>query len=323
MKKHKKLSKSKMKTKVKEQRRKQKKRELCQQMSSYMKMRRNFPKPKSVNEPEVTDQGTTTEKGLDLEAEVEFPDCDGVGHCCVDRPLSVEPGDVLRIIGNEAARERFGIKNTGDLYKTDTKSPLMLKFWDEKTGMPCCFVRPVPLTGERDGPTACPFYIHPRESSDGQTHECVLGEDRLTQCKPDPIMRVSRVDDGGRICGWSYTLSETKCMGCPKSKPSMRRVQSVESWMLNTKMLRENGRYAETDMYVLYSSWLKTLDANVPTKRMAMEFIFNWSMLTGESDGGQIGPQSVPDILMSARMMTERLVAEKWGSDFGEKKQEK
>jgi hypothetical protein len=303
--KKKKMSNSKKKKEQKEQRRKEKRRQIIDTMNFYLKRRRNMPKPKKgqLDVPSVTDKGVEAGKGLSVDDVIEYADCDGVGNCCIDRPLSVEPGDIFRILKNAEVSKAFGIKTTMDLYRKE----ILFKLYDEKTGVPVCFVRPVPMTKDENAPRACPFYV-----SKGSERSCMLGDDRLTQCRADPIMRVSELDAAGRICGWKYsTLTNTKCVGCPSSRPNRLREQSISSWLDVMGMSGDYGRYAETGMYILYSNWLKKLDANISIKRMATEFIFNWSAM-GETGG----PEDVADLIMSARIMTEKLVEEGWDGEI-------
>jgi len=102
----------------------------------YMRHRR-----KPISLPDGPEQSNTPHF-LDTDT-VSFAQCNGVGLCCRNRPLYVEPGDVYRIMRNERAIQKFGLSKTMDLYPgkdcEKVSTPLVYNV-DEKSFVPFCAV---------------------------------------------------------------------------------------------------------------------------------------------------------------------------------------
>ena len=210
-------------------------------------------------------------------SEVDIPVCNGVGDCCKNRALHVEPSDVLRILNNENARSRFGIETTSDLYprnSEETKAPLSYGI-DPKFKIPFCSVRLIDVT-EKDGSVEkhCPFMEH----NDGGD-VCMLGSDRLTQCRSDPLFRMGRQDadrvsNRNRFAGWNYGFMDQVCSGCHQySKENTRGNGKVEDWLLACGM---ESRLLESDMFHGTLGWLKSIITAQEHWMLAAMLLFDW-----------------------------------------------
>ena len=291
-------SKAAVRRRVRDMTRKKERRDVCQQMAAYLKRRRQYVKPGDTNAVKDDDR-LPSDPSLYLDDSIAFANCDGVGACCLDQPLAVEPGDLLRIVKNDAVRMSFGIEKTQDLFaEREDGRPLLVHFWDEASRVPACFAVPVLLSEANDSQTACPFY-----QQDGSA--CMLGDDRLTQCKSAPVFRMARLDGNRKIDGWIYRLNDVPCMGCPKDCGKDRRIMSVKEWMGLSGMDGGEGRFAETDLYVACCDWLRRMELSVEYNRMAAEFLFNWNVLIEENPG------NAKELITSTRLFLEGIIREK------------
>jgi hypothetical protein len=299
-----KYSKRKMERAAKKTWRREKRREALEQVKSYMVMRRNFRKPSTVD-ADVETEDRENDREIRLDDEIAFYECDGVGQCCLDRPLALEPGDVLRLMKNDAFRETFGIESTKDLYrKNEDGKPLLVRVYDEKSGLPACFAVPVFLGKDDDSQTACPFYLN------GDVAKCHLGEDRLTQCTADPVVRLARMNGKRQIEGWSYALNDIPCMGCPKACSDKMHVCDTSDWLIEKGMGGVEGRFTESDTYTAFCDWLKRKKYPMPLNRMAVELLYNWNAVVDEH------PRNAVEHITSTRRMLEEMSAQGWAEKY-------
>ena len=234
-----------------------------QMVAEYMKVRRHQVDHASLDGDggigEV-DDGT-----VGIDAVVKIANCDGVGACCKDRYIPVEPSDVWRLLRNERVRKKWGVVHTGDLYGEG--KPLFFDI-DEALGVPGCAVVRVEQPGVEE--TVCPFF-----DGGGDVPGCILGDDRLTYCKADPITRTARVMDKRRLDGWVYVNNDMPCLGCLSASPDGDREVSVREW-LNERGLEE--RYRLTDVFYGFIAWFRRNEKFKTTfyLRLASMLLFSW-----------------------------------------------
>lgn len=224
-------------------------------------------------------------KSLDLGQHVTFPICDGVGECCKNRPIFVEPSDVYRIIHNERARQVFNLETTMDLYPKDGKRSVLFYFVDKYSSLPNCFIYRVKLSSLIEGKSfvpgvevkdedqVCPFFVFEESGKP----DCILGKDRLTQCLSDPIYRMNRLNDRRRFSSWEYGLVKEPCIVC-KQASEEQRTEVVKDW-LQKKGLEE--RYIESDLLHNFIDWLRIQVSGEPSEidyiwKTAACFLFDW-----------------------------------------------
>jgi hypothetical protein len=281
------------------------------QVRRYLKKTKRPKMPESVEE----DDGSL----LVLDDQISIPLCEGVGDCCKDRALYVEPSDVWRIMHNERAREKFGLEITSDLYpEQDTgedkkkdiekgkKYPLAY-FVDKKTHLPFCAVVRVE---DESGSQVCPFL---ETTEDGPV--CVLGEDRLTQCKPDPVLRVARLDKKRRLSGWTYSLIDQPCIGCKSADVEEERESTVEEWLMSKGM---EDRFIDSDLFHGFLGWMGQHASESFHWYIATRLLFDWDRFMLEdleqsiTDISGKGPDSAGEVFLMARAFVEAiLVADK------------
>lgn len=215
------------------------------------------------------------EQGLDAADTVSIVQCSGVGDCCYDRPLFVEPTDVFRILNNQDVVKKFGVQKTMDLYrKKDEEGYRLLAYGaDSKASLPYCRVN---LVDEGDK-KVCPF-------KDGDL--CVLGEDRLTQCKADPVCRATRVQGQRGFAAWRYFTIDSICAVCSSSKtgeePNPSVSYQIRNWMID-KNMRE--RVEDSDLFHAFISWMHSFVKTEGQVSMASALLFNWDMFLDLGDG--------------------------------------
>ena len=231
--------------------------------------------------------------------------CNGVGNCCKDRPLFVEPADVFRIVKNEYVRKIFGVTSTRDLYRSGDGRGLLMYTYDREQRLPVCVAVSKEYPGSSGDVRVCPFY-----KDDVMGPVCILGEDRLTCCKSDPITRFGRVTNKRTISGWGYDHNKLICASCPQADPNGVREQTVGSWL---KVCGAEERYRESDLFLAFVDWLKKVHDEALCG-VAAGMIFDWDGFRTDEAGGVgdeiVGPSSVDDIIRAAhsvvKLYTER-----------------
>lgn len=246
--------------------------------------------------------------GVGLDENIVIPQCGGVGDCCRNRPLFLEPSDVLRIISNKNVQEKFGVLLTTDLYvERNGSPPLLIYDFNVASDIPMCFVN---WKSDPDMPEnedkVCPFFI-----KTGGMPSCILGDDRLTQCCSDPLIRVARINDKRRMDGWKFKLSDTPCVTC-RCKTSMENVRySTRDWIQACGML---PRYDESDLFLSFVNWMKGSNLSSLAKINATAMLFNWHRLSMELFGHsreealEQGPKTIDVVLRAAKVVTEHIM---------------
>jgi hypothetical protein len=238
---------------------------------------------------------------LSLDSVTMIADCHGVGSCCFNRPLFVEPSDVFRIINNERAKKKFNISSTVDLYPTDEKIKPMVYFVHKELKIPFCGIRRVTVEGSEE--QACPFL----ETTDGKM-ECILGEDRLTQCKADPISRIKRQSNNRRLVGWGYGVIDSVCIGCKNHDGIVKKVV-VRDWLSEKGMI---DRAIESDMFMNFIEWVKGKATSEHHLGIATLMLFNWHRFLidslGEKEAIDKSPTSFQEVLFIARAVMESAI---------------
>jgi hypothetical protein len=261
------------------------------QVRVYMKQRRHVTKGRGerVEEDKIT-----------LDTVCSMAKCDGVGNCCKDRPLFVEPADVFRIVKNEQVRKTFGVTSTRDLYRSEEGKRLLMYTYDREQRLPVCMVVSKEYPGSEGNVRVCSFY---RDDVMGPV--CILGEDRLTCCKSDPITRFGRVTNKRTISGWGYDHNKIICASCPQADPNGVREQTVGSWL---KVCGAEERYRESDLFLAFIDCMKGI-SDESLCGIASGMIFDWDGFrtdeTGKVDNEIIGPASVDEIIRAAHSVVK------------------
>lgn len=280
-------------------------REINRQMKSYICVRKKKIGSLPQRESGECDDRSPADAEVLLADEIAFARCDGVGTCCIGQPLALEPADIIRIVQCENVREVLNVKDTGDLYVAgENEKPILLHFFDHKARVPVCFAVPKQL-GPGDERTICPFYQM------GPHPQCLLGDDRPTQCRSHPVARLARITEGRQIGGWTYRLHDVPCMGCQKDNATDRRIMRVDEWLRVCGMTGENGRYYETDLYVAFCDWLRRAKFPTQLNQLASAVLFDWGRIAEEAPG------DVFSLISFARLSLERLEKEGMGSLLG------
>ena len=262
------------------------------QLIDFLRKQAGQPSPKT----DGNEDGSLSLDSLTMIAE-----CDGVGACCLNRPLFVEPSDVFRIINNERAKKKFNLSSTIDLYPTDDKVKPMVHFVHKELKIPFCGIRRVPVEGSED--QACPFL-----EISGEKMECILGDDRLTQCKADPISRIKRQANNRRLVGWGYGVIDSVCIGCKSHKGIVKKVK-VQDWLVEKGM---DNRIVETDMFMGFIEWVKGKATSEHHLGIATLMLFNWHRFLidalGEKEAIDKSPTSFQEVLFIARAVMESAI---------------
>jgi hypothetical protein len=239
---------------------------------------------------------------LDLDSEISFPLCDGVGDCCKNRAVLIEPSDVFRILKNKRAQEKFGCTVTMDLQGKDDSKPLT--YWiDSETGLLMCAVRRIEDT--ETGEQLCPFL------EQGDVPTCLLGDDRPTFCKADPVGRQQRTKDKKRLSAWSYALAEDMCVGCAQASADENRQMRVVDW-LNERSMGE--RYRVTDVFFWFAEWMHVNVKDKTLKELAAMLVFDWHRWVVDQGGltreqAMVeGPKKPEDVMFAARQILEGIM---------------
>jgi len=279
----------------------------------YLRMRRMSGGQLSLSsDMEIDDAPEVKQSSDQLSLDDSFlhPGCSGVGQCCIQRFLPVEPSDIWRLLRNEAVRDKWGVKHTMDLF--GAKKPLIYDI-SSNNGMPGCATIRVAAKIKGKDVQVCPFLdVIPYEHGiEGVQLHCILGDDRLTFCKPDPLTRSSRLD-GRRHAGWLYTNNSSVCLGC-MYRPSkvVNGEMRVEEWLVNNGM---EERYMFTDLFLGYMEWVMQNTKSVFQRKLAAILIFDWHRFLSDLSGQLLDevpwdePGDPREILMLARAVMEGVI---------------
>ena len=245
---------------------------------------------------------------LSIDDTVKLPVCDGVGECCKDRFLPLDPSDVWRILRNEAVREKWGVEYTMDLFG---KGKPLLYDIDASTGVPGCATIRTVVDGA--GYQACPFLV--MSDPDGCEPEgdfvCMLGDDRPTFCKSDPITRHSKSDSGRRHAGWAYVQNDGPCGSCLHCDSRDEREISVEQFLVSSGM---EERYMFTDLFFGYLAWVRKNAFSTFQLKLAAMLVFDWHRFLIDVTGMDKGdvpweePGDPREIFLMARGVLEQVM---------------
>lgn len=221
-------------------------------MASYSRTRKNIPVEEAPSK--------SVEDSFEINDIVNIPDCAGVGDCCKNRVLPVDPSDVFRILNNSEAIKKWDIETTEDLYGVG--KPLIYDV-DAKSGIPGCAT--LMVEDVESGNKACPFL-------DIVKNECILGDDKLTYCKSAPLTRLFKSNASRHITGWSYSCDDIVCASCASAKDNNKDVV-VKDYLVDCGLER---RYRFNDSFLAFLSWLSKVANKDDHIRLASLLLFNW-----------------------------------------------
>jgi hypothetical protein len=229
---------------------------------------------------------------LEWDSDIRVPQCDGGGECCKGQHRPVDPGDVWRIMQNEKVKEKWGVEKTKDLYG-DGK-PLIYDV-NTNTNFPTCATM---IVENEAGEKVCPFL-----EDDG----CMLGDDRLSFCKSQPLHRVPCRDGNGHIVDWGYTVDSAQCEKCSK-RGEIPMTSTVSGFMALKKK-----DYEFTDLWTGFLFWLRKLCPDIFFLKLGSMLVFDWDTF-GEHQEADTpeeerfpGPTSEEKVLLNARFALESI----------------
>lgn len=272
---------------------------------------------------------------VSIDNEATFARCDGVGECCKNRAIFVEPSDVFRIFHNERARKKFGIETTMDLYPSESTSAPLSVYLDKKTLTPFCSVFRVnlhellktkeqckhvqsiafnPGSDDQAADQVCPFF----EVGDDGKPECILGEDRLSQCLSDPVVRMNRLNTGRRLHSFNHAINAEPCTGCRSADDKSDRTVVVKDWLIEKGA---EDRAVDADWFHGFIAWFRSCssvlgeEAKEAVWGIATTLIFNWhsfvmkDLKQSKTMALENSPETPSQIYAGARMVLEGIVA--------------
>lgn len=241
-----------------------------------------------------------------LEDELECAECSGVGHCCIDTMVPLDPADVWRMMGNAELRKTFGIELTTDLTKPPEERGIIYYWVDPRTGAPRASMRFD--TGE-DGKKRCAMLKTTTTGEGEESYSCILGDDRPTVCKANPVGRIAENNEKGRLVGWKYVLQDAPCQACPSNCGS--KTVKVEDWMKSKDM---EARYAIKDMFHGFVGWLVREIKTEELRKMATMLVFDYDRFPMEAGGFskeeviENRPESPENLLVGARIIIDGIM---------------
>jgi len=232
---------------------------------------------------------------------VSIPKCDGVGDCCMNHTVVLDPADLQRILNNKDVQDTHGISLTTDLYQGDRA---LLHYWvDPKSGVPMCVVR---KDQQEDGNEQCAFL-----TKEGGTVRCLLGDDKPTACAVNPVRRVASKDMLGNMEGWRYIVNDNPCQICKKCDENDMREVQVEDHLESSGM---KERYALNDLYHGFAGWLVANVKAQDMQQIATMLLFDFdSFSTGvggmtREEAAGMRPASPESAILSARKIVEGII---------------
>jgi len=254
----------------------------------------------------------------DADGTVSVPQCDGVGDCCVNHAVVLDPADLQRILYNKNVQKNFSIRVTSDLYR-GTERPLLSYWIDKASGVPMCVVR---RDKKEDGNEECAFLV----TGESRDRYCLLGDDKPTACKTNPVRRIASKDMLGRMEGWKYVVNDIPCQICDKCDDDKRIDVKIEDHLVEQGM---EERYAMTDLFHGFAGWLvKEIKAEEMQKLAAM-IVFDFDSYSVDVGGMTIEqaqecrPASPENAILSAKQMVgmivfpERFIPKEGADDTG------
>ena len=245
------------------------------------------------------------QKYFNLDDEIQFAGCCGVGECCLNRGVPLDPSDVWRIMHNKKVRETFGIELTMDLLKSADERGVLRYALDQKTGLPYCVVR---RDTKENGREYCVFL----EVADGGRGSCMLGEDQPTVCKANPVGRMGVMNSEGRLDGWQYVVSDDPCANCMEFNPEIINSTTIEDWMVEKGM---EERYAYADLWHGFRGWLSRDVQQDELRKLSAMLLFDYDRFAIEVGGDskedaiKNRPKSVDNLIVGAKTIIEGILA--------------
>lgn len=241
---------------------------------------------------------------MDLESEVSLPRCGGVGACCKNQMVRVNPGDIWRIMHNERVQKMFGIEFTMDLFGREKKGGLLHYWLDQRTGLPVCAVRRDIQDDEET--ERCVFL----EIDKGGKHTCILGEDRPTTCQANPIGRVGKKNEKGELIGWEYILKDDLCQKCTQREEENYTI-TIEDWLDKQGM---EERYNLSNMFLGFIGWMAREVKAQEMRELGAMLVFDFDRFPLEiakissEETKQNRPEFPEQVMVSARMLLDGIM---------------
>ncbi|TRO55181.1 hypothetical protein E2P64_07555 [Candidatus Bathyarchaeota archaeon] len=265
-------------------------------MLAFNRMRRRARHTESVNL-------SHSQPILELSDEVSLPGCNGIGECCKNKIVRLNPGDIWKIMHCERMRNEFGIELTVDLFKPPEERGWLHYNLDPRAGIPVCTIRRDLQPNDVDH---CAFL----EVIDDE-YRCILGDDRPMACMATPITRIGKKDKMGRLDGWQYVMMDDPCANCAKVKEE-KLVMTVEDWLKQQGM---EDRYRIADMYFGFQGWLARDVKAEEMKQLATMLVFDYDRYP--MDIGGLSRKEViehrpayspEEVMTNARMVVSNIV---------------
>lgn len=242
-------------------------------------------------------------KKHEIDEKVTMPECDGVGDCCVNHAVILDPADVQRVLYNKAVQNTFGIVTTKDLYQGDQS---ILHYWiDKKSGVPMCVAR---RDQNEDGNEECVFLM----TGEKDHRTCLLGDDKPTPCKVNPLRRVAAKDALGRMDGWRYAVNDTPCQICDKCDPDKNVQVKLEDYLVESGM---EERYKLNDLYHGYAGWLVKNIKPEELRQLAAMIMFDFDSYSMDIGGmsaeeaASLRPAGPESAILSSRSIVENIAS--------------
>jgi len=233
---------------------------------------------------------------------VSIAKCSGVGECCTNVVVNLDPSDVWRIMNNEKVRQRYGAEVTMDLVSEEPDKGIIEYWVDPRVGVPRCKLRYV----KKDhGHIECIFL----ENNEGKP-ECFLGEDRPTICKANPIGRVGQKGKDGRLSGWGFVLRDEPCRKCVH-KEGENCAALVGDFLKDHDM---EARYSYLDLFYGLQAWIAQDVKIEEMRKLAAMICFDWDRFLIEIGGNSreeikaVRPESPEHVIASARVIVDGIM---------------
>jgi hypothetical protein len=245
----------------------------------------------------VKDRTTHTSEDV-----ISIPQCTGIGRCCTNMIVNLDPADVWRILNNENVRQRFGVDLTMDLVSTEPDKGIIEYWVDPRIGVPRCKLKHIK---KEQGLIECIFL----GMEEGKA-TCILGDDRPTICMGNPIGRVGQHDDKGHLASWGYVIRDEACRKCEYKEEGERQVRVEE--LLGERKMQE--RYEMTDLFYGLQGWMANEIKVEEMRKLATMICFDWDRFLIEIGGRSredvksVRPDSPLSVLASARQIVDGIM---------------
>lgn len=233
---------------------------------------------------------------------VAIPQCSGVGECCANVIVNLDPADVWRIVNNEKVRQRFGVETTMDLTSKEPGQGIIEYWIDPRVGVSRCKLRYVKPD---QGRIECLFL-----GMDEGKPTCLLGEDRPTICMANPIGRVGQRDDKGHLTGWGYILRDDPCKKCKHKEEGALQVR-ISDLLIEREMQK---RYEHLDLFYGFQGWMAGNVKVEEMRKLATLICFDWDRFLIEFGGHTVEelrnarPESPEHVIASARVIVDGIM---------------